>query len=73
MEVQAGRVCVNDDGPGVPQENRARIFQAFFTTRTRGTGLGLAICTQAAASMGATLTLGDGPLRGAAFVLELKP
>jgi signal transduction histidine kinase len=69
--VDTGRVTVSDDGPGVPEENQEKIFQPFFTTRTRGTGLGLAICRKAAAAMGGSLSLGRGPLPGAAFVLEL--
>ena len=37
------RITVDDNGPGVPEAARAKIFQPFFTTRSRGTGLGLAI------------------------------
>lgn len=70
--VDAGRVTVNDDGPGIPAENAERIFAPFFTTRTRGTGLGLAICRKAAHAMGGRVVLGAGPLPGAAFVLELQ-
>ncbi len=66
-----GHVVVNDDGAGIAPENLDRIFQPFFTTRTRGTGLGLAISRKAAVSMGGRLILGQGPLPGAAFVLEL--
>jgi signal transduction histidine kinase len=42
---QAGEmaeISVGDTGPGITQENRAKIFQLFFTTRKGGTGLGLA-------------------------------
>jgi signal transduction histidine kinase len=71
LSVRDGAVLVNDDGPGIPEENLEKIFSPFFTTRTRGTGLGLAICRQATAAMGGALTLSSGDLRGAAFLLEL--
>jgi signal transduction histidine kinase len=64
------RIEVSDAGPGIPAELGERIFEPFTTTKTRGTGLGLAICTRSAAAMGATLSLGRGPLPGACFVLD---
>jgi signal transduction histidine kinase len=38
------RVEVEDVGPGIPEEDRPRLFNAFFTTKTDGLGLGLPIC-----------------------------
>ena len=59
-----GVVDVIDEGPGVPEELRARIFEPFFTTKTagEGTGLGLAIAHQLACGMQATLTLESSPV-----------
>ena len=37
------RVCVEDNGPGIPAGQREKVFHPFFTSRSRGTGLGLAI------------------------------
>lgn len=69
--VGPGRVRVSDDGPGVPEANREAIFNPFFTTRTRGTGLGLAICRKQVTAMGGRIVLDQGPLRGAAFEIDL--
>src|SRR2546422_784828 len=65
-------VVVADDGPGVSQENRERIFQRFVTTRPGGNGLGLSTSRDIARAHGGTLTLRDGS-SGATFVLTLPP
>jgi two-component system sensor histidine kinase HydH len=38
------RLRISDDGPGIPEEIRMRIFEPFFSTKPMGTGLGMAIC-----------------------------
>jgi signal transduction histidine kinase len=65
-------VVVSDDGPGVPPENRQRIFQRFVTTRPGGNGLGLSTSREIAQAHGGTLTLREGA-PGATFVLTLPP
>lgn len=68
-EEQSGiaiRVC--DEGPGVRPDVRHRIFQPFFTTKSRGTGLGLAVVAKAATLHGGRVYL-DPSERGAVFTL----
>lgn len=63
---------VEDDGPGIPEEYRARIFDPFFTTRSGGTGLGLSICYQIVLSHNGTISVArptDG--KGACFAVRL--
>ncbi len=65
-------VVVADDGPGVPPENRERIFVRFVTTRPGGNGLGLSTSRDIAQAHGGTLALRDDGA-GATFVLTLPP
>ena len=68
-------VEVADRGPGVPHEERDRIFQRFYRGRVRGSeggfGLGLAIGRELAERMGGSLTLADRPGGGTRFTLSL--
>lgn len=64
------RLHVQDDGPGVPPDLRAKIFEPLFTTKARGIGLGLAVSRSLAENNGGSLTLDDSD-RGARFTLAL--
>jgi signal transduction histidine kinase len=73
VEVESGpdggtRVRVRDDGPGVPSEERSRIFEALFTTKAKGSGLGLALCRRIMEAHGGTIELEARP-GGASFLL----
>jgi signal transduction histidine kinase len=61
------RVSVEDNGPGVPEDARERIFQPFFTTRSRGTGLGLAIVQKIVVLHNGRITVRESARGGAAF------
>jgi len=63
-------VIVADDGPGVPAQDRQRIFQRFITTRAGGNGLGLTTSREIAEAHGGSLTLLDSS-PGAAFAVRL--
>ena len=65
-------LIVADDGPGVSEGNRPRIFDRFFSARDGGTGLGLAIVkTVVEAHRGTIVLVDDGPLPGACFAVTL--
>lgn len=49
-------VSITDDGPGIPEENIKRIFDAFFTTKEAGTGLGLSLSRKIIEGMGGSIT-----------------
>ncbi|RVU15102.1 sensor histidine kinase [Methylobacterium oryzihabitans] len=63
---------VADNGPGIPEEERARVFDAFFTTKPEGLGLGLAISRGIVEESGGTLTVGVAPEGGALMRVELS-
>lgn len=48
---------VDDDGPGVPPQERERVFSRFETGRTDGTGLGLFLSRQLVEAAGGTLSV----------------
>ncbi|PID38614.1 MAG: hypothetical protein CSB49_04650 [Proteobacteria bacterium] len=69
-------LSVSDDGPGISEGNRDKLFRRFFTHRPddapRGTGLGLAIARTIATAHGGELSLAhQGKLSGACFVVRL--
>ena len=73
-------ICVEDDGPGIPEEDRQRIFDAFARlddSRTRasgGYGLGLSIVSRIAYWFGGEVTIDQSPsLGGARFTMTWPP
>jgi signal transduction histidine kinase len=67
-------VIVSDDGPGVPAEERERIFEPFYRlprSPRGGTGLGLAIVRRTTETHGGTVTCDPSPMGGARFTLRL--
>ncbi|WP_028581878.1 HAMP domain-containing sensor histidine kinase [Desulfogranum japonicum] len=66
-------VAVSDTGCGIPEENRERIFEAFFTTKIRGegSGLGLDIVNKIVQKHGGTVTFESELNKGTTFFVAL--
>ncbi len=64
-------VEVRDDGPGIEEDVRARLFDPFFSTKEGGTGLGLALTHQIIKDHGGDIQVTSPPGAGATFVVRL--
>lgn len=62
---------VSDRGPGLPADERERVFEPFYSRRAGGSGLGLAVCQGLVAAHGGRITVEDRPGGGAVFRVEL--
>jgi signal transduction histidine kinase len=76
----AGReivVAVQDRGPGIPDDERPRLFEPFFRGRAahqaqiRGTGIGLSLVRQAVESHGGRIRISTAAHRGTTFLVSL--
>ena len=65
-------IFVQDEGPGISQELRGKIFSPFFTTKARGTGLGLAVVGKAMARHKGKIFIHSQEGQGTRFELYLK-
>jgi PAS domain S-box-containing protein len=64
-------VTVRDSGPGIPEDHREKMFQAFWTTKPQGIGVGLQISRSIVESHGGRLWFTDNPDHGATFCFTL--
>jgi PAS domain S-box-containing protein len=64
-------IALRDNGPGIAPENCPRIFDEFFTTKTRGTGLGLAIVKRVVEAHGGRVSASPEYRGGAEIVVTL--
>lgn len=65
------RIVVRDNGPGVPPEVEARLFQPYVTTKSHGTGLGLAIVQRIVVEHGGEIAYRPATKGGAVFEIVL--
>ncbi len=67
----AAVIRVSDNGPGIPESVRDKVFQPFFSTKEEGTGLGLSIASRIIEEHGGRLELESKAKKGATFVITL--
>ena len=70
-DAPAVELRVQDDGPGIAPEDRLRVFEPYFTTKSEGTGLGLAIVHRIVGDHGGSIDVEEAPGGGAVFVVRL--
>ena len=76
VTVRVGRLAdggfyIEDDGPGIPVERRAHVFDYGYTTSVRGTGIGLAVVKEIVSAHGWKLSVTEGSDGGARFEISI--
>jgi two-component system nitrogen regulation sensor histidine kinase NtrY len=70
-KLQMVRLEVSDDGCGIPEEDKGRLFEPYFSTRKTGTGLGLTIVNAIIADHNGYIRVRDNKPKGTTFLIEL--
>jgi len=65
------RVAVSDNGPGVPDADRDKLFMPYYSTKGRGSGLGLAIVRRIVVEHGGGIEVSPGVPSGTTFTIEM--
>src|SRR6185369_10861881 len=68
---KAWRISVTDNGTGIADKHRERVFQPFFTLKRNGTGLGLALVQKIIVFHNGRIVVGASPAGGASFLITL--
>ncbi len=67
------KISIADNGPGIAEAERDKIFQPFYSGREDGTGLGLSISAKIVESYGGRIEVGESAAGGACFTIYLPP
>jgi len=65
------QLTIADNGPGIPQAEKQRVFEPSFSGRPDGLGLGLAIVKKSVLDQGGWISVEDAEPRGARFVIRI--
>lgn len=65
------RISMDDSGPGVPEDERSKLFDSFYTTKPDGMGMGLPICRSIIERHGGEIWVEQGAIGGARFSFTL--
>jgi two-component system nitrogen regulation sensor histidine kinase NtrY len=69
--LQTVRLEVSDDGCGIPDEDKGRLFEPYFSTKRSGTGLGLTIVNAIISDHNGYIRVRDNKPKGTTFLIEL--
>lgn len=70
-KLQMVRLEVSDDGRGISDEDKGRLFEPYFSTRKSGTGLGLTIVNAIISDHNGYIRVRDNKPKGTTFLIEL--
>ncbi|MCP5102534.1 MAG: GHKL domain-containing protein, partial [bacterium] len=70
-ESQFVRIEIADNGPGISDENKQKLFMPYFSNKSSGTGLGLAIAHNIIDEHNGVISVEDNSPRGARFIIEI--
>ncbi len=70
-DVNCGIILVEDNGPGISEQHKMKLFVPFFTTKSEGLGMGLSICRSILDSLGGRISFDNRPEGGSVFRVEL--
>ncbi|PLX71182.1 MAG: hypothetical protein C0602_02035 [Denitrovibrio sp.] len=65
-------IIFSDNGSGILEKHRDKIFHPFYTTKNSGTGLGMNMCEKMASSLGGSIALDTNVEKGAKFIIKVK-
>ncbi len=71
LEDHTVKLRIADNGRGIPEQVKEKLFEPFITTKTRGTGLGLSIVKRLCDAMNASIEIDTGPERGTTVTVTI--